>query len=629
MKSSWLRTGGRVVAATLLTAMVALQAAPAAAAPWDGTRRQFADARFDRIWTRTDSSAVRSGRTWYWGPNPWFDYAEFLRQGENGLRTVQYFDKARMEINNPNDRSGANEGVTNGLLVKELISGRLQLGNDPYDVEQRAGADVPVAGNPRDANDVAPGYASFAGVATVDNGYRDPQRLGERISVTIDRSGNLGVRPELARPETEIVQYNSITGHNIPRVFWDFLNLQGPIVANGRVQNGPVVEWIFAMGLPISDAYWTRAQIGNQTTDVLVQLFERRVLTYVPSNPDGYKVEMGNVGQHYFQWRYPHLGQPWVGPEPVTPLLFASDRDTGGDHWELYMYNQSISNRITSNAEETVAFSWRRSWDPGQMRLLVDSRRAKPEYRQIYEFDPPAFYDGDKAWNAGVRRISYSDGTQPPPDLYPGWLPFGVANDYNPSYSPDGTKIAFVSDRIGNGSQELMIVPATGYGPTQLTNNGCVNETPTWSPDGRRLYWASNCDGDFDIYSAAIRYLNDSIYGISAELTDVRNLTNNNSNDRFARLSPDGRWIAFSSDRESGQWDLFMVNAGDGSGERRLTGSSGNDEAPTWSPDGTMIAFASDRDGDYEIYQMNLNSIGNETRLTDNNWQDRWPLWAQ
>lgn len=624
MLREMLRRRGAALAASLLLGAMAIAAAPVGAAPFDGTRTGFADQRFSNVWTRTDSEGVRGGRSWYWGPGAWFDYAEFYRQGENGLRTVQYFDKARMEINNPADRSGANQGVTNGLLVKELVSGRLQLGNDPWDSDSRAPADVPVAGNPRNANAISPGYSSFAGVATLDNGYRDSQRLGERIATSIDRGGNLGIRSEMALPETEIVQYNSVTGHNIPRVFWDFMGLRGRIVENGRVTTGPVVDWLFAMGLPITDAYWTRAQVGAEEKDVLVQLFERRVLTYVPSNPEGYKVEMGNVGQHYFQWRYPHLGTPWAAPDPQPALLYASNVSTGS-YWEIYLYRQTGSVQLTQNNQESVTFSWRRSWDPTQTRLLIDSRRTNAQYRQIYELDPAVVYGGEYKPNADVRRLSYSDGTQPPPNgPWPGYLPNGTSNDYNASYSPDGTKIIFVSDRVGG--QELFIMNQTGNSPTQITGQGCVNETPTWSPDGRRIYWASNCDGDFDLYRADVAYNYDSSYSVDARLVNVVNLTNNTTDDRFSRVSPDGKRIAYSRVVD-GQWEIYTIGT-DGSGEARLTTNGANDDAPTWSADGRTLAFASDRDGDYEIYTMDTQG-GNVAQVTFNTAQDRWPLWAQ
>lgn len=615
MSRKWIRHSGAALATALLTGVVALAAMPTSAAPFDGNRTGFADERFAQVWGRTDNEAVRSGRTWYWGPGPWFDYAEFYRQGDQGLRTVQYFDKARMELNNPRERSGPSQGVTNGLLVKELVSGRLQLGNDPFDTDQRQAAEVPVAGNPRADNPGAPGYSSFAGVATIDNGYRDPQRIGQRVEASIDRGGNIGLRPDLALPETEIVQYNSVTGHNIPRVFWDFLGQQGPIY-EGRVTRGPVVDWLFAMGLPITDPYWTRARIGASEQDVLVQLFERRVLTYVPSNPAGYKVEMGNVGQHYFQWRYPHLGTPWAAPEPRSFLLYASNLDTGR-HWELYRYDGGgQSRRITFNNEETVAFSWRRSWDPGQQSLLVDSRRQNAAFRKLYEFGIVTVYDGDKAWNAQVREV-----------LNNSYLPNPAPNDYNASYSPDGTKMVFVSDR--NGGQELYLTamgPMVGQNPIQLTSQGCVNETPTWSPDGRRLYWASNCDGDFELYRADLAYGGDSQFYAEARLTNVTNLTNNSVDDRFARVSPDGRRIAYSSMNGS-QWELAIRDLVNQSSYFLVT-SPGNDEAPTWSPDGRALAYASDVDGDYEIYTVNLDG-SNATQITFNAAQDRWPLWAQ
>src|SRR4051794_27859095 len=84
-----------------------------------GGGAQFADEGCNQVWTGPAAQSVRGGRPGHWGPQRWFDYAEFYRQGANGLRSVQYFDKARMEVNNPGDRS-VQDGVTNGLLVVEL-----------------------------------------------------------------------------------------------------------------------------------------------------------------------------------------------------------------------------------------------------------------------------------------------------------------------------------------------------------------------------------------------------------------------------------------------------------------------------------------------------------------------------
>jgi hypothetical protein len=66
-------------------------------------------------------------------------------------------------------------------------------------------------------------------------------------------------------------------------------------------------NWLYVLGHPISEPYWIRARIGGAEQWVLVQAFERRLLTYNPANPAGWQVELGNVGRHYYEWRY---GQP-------------------------------------------------------------------------------------------------------------------------------------------------------------------------------------------------------------------------------------------------------------------------------------------------------------------------------
>lgn len=636
MKQSiaWARRCARAAGLLAGLALLPFASMPAAAAPFDGGRAQFADTAFGTVWSRTDAQQVRGGRTWYWGPQPWYDYAEFYRQGQNGLRTVQYFDKARMEINNPSERSFQG-GATNGLLVVELVSGHLKKGNDPYDYDSRPAADVPVAGNPKADNPNSPTYATFASLATFDNnGYRDANRLGQRVSAWLDRAGNLSARADLAEahPESTIAQYNSMTGHNIPQVFWDFMSAQGPVLENGAVQTRPVVDWLFALGLPITDAYWTRAKIGAAEKDVLVQLFERRVLTYVPDNPAGYKVEMGNVGQHYFQWRYPHLGQPWAAPDPQPVPLYASNGNNVGEnhapHWEIY-YWKLVGGvvRLTDSTAESVPFSLRRSWEPAQTRVLGDSRRGDGEHRQIYEFNFPYLYQFQPPFGEpSARRLTYSDGALPPPgsNLYAHTL--NQANDYNPSISPDGTKIVFVSDRDGVPQLYLMDANGTSF-PQRLTFDGCLAQVPTWSPDGRTLFWERQCTGGtFALMRANLQYVEDSWSWVNANLIDLRELTDQTSDNRYPRVSPDGKTLAFTSYRD-GNAEIYLIDV-NGGGLRRLTNADGADEAPTWNASGSQLAFASNRGGDYEIYVVNFDG-GGYTQLTDNGVGDQWPLWAQ
>ena len=114
------------------------------------------------------------------------------------------------------------------------------------------------------------------------------------------------VRPMVgpARPETRIAHFVAATGHNIPRIFWEYLTASGVVYDNGMYRAGRIMDWVTVVGYPISEAYWVRVRVGGVERDVLVQLFERRVLTYTPDEQPMWRVQMGNVGQHYYIWRY-------------------------------------------------------------------------------------------------------------------------------------------------------------------------------------------------------------------------------------------------------------------------------------------------------------------------------------
>ena len=90
--------------------------------------------------------------------------------------------------------------------------------------------------------------------------------------------------------------------------------------------------------------------------------------------------------------------------------------------------------------------------------------------------------------------------------------------------------------------------------------------------------------------------------------------------------SPDGRRIAFTSDRDSENGNVYVMNA-DGSGVEQLTDNEYGDWVPTWSPDGRRIAYVSRRDWDYEIYVMNADGTA-VVQLTDNEYYDGVTAWS-
>ncbi len=265
----------------------------------------FADPVFGRVWTRTDGPVATGQvtRSWVWGPGSWAAGQEPYSEAPGGARLVQYFDKGRMEINDPTADRTAPGYVTSGLLVVELVSGVLQLGANS--TRHMAPSTEPVAGDPRPVNPDAPDYAAFAALASLNGDHEAADRTGKSVDATLTRTGGVGHNAAVGA-HSKVGTFNNVPGlrHNIPDVFWTFLNSRGPVLEGAGPSDGPLLDWMFSVGYPITEPYWIQARVAGEPRDLLVQLFQRRVLTYDPAGPAGWQVQMGNVGQHYYHWRY-------------------------------------------------------------------------------------------------------------------------------------------------------------------------------------------------------------------------------------------------------------------------------------------------------------------------------------
>jgi hypothetical protein len=309
----------------IVAPMLTLFASPATAAP--NMASNFGDPAFEQVWSHTDKPVQDKAvdRSWMWGPEPFYTTYEAYAEGPGKQHLVTYFDKSRMEINNPNGDRNSEWFVTNGLLVVEMISGKIQTGNNTF--AQASPANIPVAGDASTSLN-APTYASLSRVASLKGDGRAPNRTGQSIREGLGRTGNVGIVDSLSGFARYGV-YEPTLGHNIPDVFWSFLNQKGITYKNGKyLPEDEVIDWLFAMGYPITEPYWIEIKAAGQTRWVLMQAFQRRILTYSPHNPDGWKVEMGNVGRTYYDWRYNQAGTQPTATATAAPAPTSTPTST-------------------------------------------------------------------------------------------------------------------------------------------------------------------------------------------------------------------------------------------------------------------------------------------------------------
>ena len=188
------------------------------------------------------------------------------------------------------------------------------------------------------------------------------------------------------------------------------------------------------------------------------------------------------------------------------------------------------------------------------------------------------------------------------------------ADDRQPSWSPDGRQIAFVSDRDGN--REIYTMDADGSGPVNLTQDPGDDTQPSWSPDGGRIAFVSQ--RNLDALAPT------EIYVMNADGTNQLLLTRNEAEDAQPSWSPNGQKIVFSTNRD-GNYEIYVMSA-DGTSPVNLTLDPGDDIEPSWSPDGKYVAFSSNRSGVWEIYLLEV-AGGQVHKLVETFSNAQWPTW--
>ena len=197
----------------------------------------------------------------------------------------------------------------------------------------------------------------------------------------------------------------------------------------------------------------------------------------------------------------------------------------------------------------------------------------------------------------------------------------GPGDDVTPVWAPDGRHVVFASTR--GGDEDVWIVHADGTGLRNLTSHPGSDSHPSWSPDGRQIVFCST-RGDGE---------NDDIYVASVDGSGIRRLTDNGLDwDTFPSFSPDGHQILFRRLMRTRRAEGTLANSEvmvmnrDGTGAVNLSQHVWFDGWPSWSPDGRRIAFASNRSDAYQIYVMNADGSG-VARVVDSPYTDVRPQW--
>ena len=329
--------------------------------------------------------------------------------------------------------------------------------------------------------------------------------------------------------------------------------------------------------------------------------------------------------------------QPAYSPDG-SYIAFRSERKPKG----IY-----VMEGTSENVRRVSDIGYNPSWSPAGTELVVSMDAfTLPTTRSLI---PSALWVIEVATGA-KRLLTEGDAVQP-------------------NWSPNGHRIAYWGLQPGGGQRDIWTVPAKGGPAVAVTNDSAFDWNPTWSPDGRYLYFASDRGGSMNFWRVAFDEQSGAVKGPPETVTTPSVYSQHLSFSRDGRqmayvqrsetqnlhriafdpgsgktsgtseaiiqgteyvtepdMSPNGEWLVYSSQGEK-QEDIFLAKP-DGSGRRKLTNDSANDRCPRWAPDGNRIAFYSDRSGRYEIWTINADGAGlRQLTFTTGN-SSVYPIWS-
>jgi Tol biopolymer transport system component/predicted Ser/Thr protein kinase len=325
--------------------------------------------------------------------------------------------------------------------------------------------------------------------------------------------------------------------------------------------------------------------------------------------------------------------QPSFSPNGEL-IAFRSERDGGG----IFLMGST-----GESVRRLTDFGYNPAWSPDGKKVLFATESVEHPYSRGTT---------SQLWTADVEGGE----TQ---KIYDG-------DAVQPRWSPNGKWIAYWGLPRGTGQRVIWIISASGGNPVMITKDNYINWSPTWSADGKYLYFSSSRGGSMNLWKVKINEGSGEILSglepvitpslfcamarisrdgkkiiyVSAEtraniykvnfdpngekVTDLPvPVTQGSKQYHFPDISPDNKWIAVSS---AGQQEDIYIMRTDGSGILKLTNDIFKDRNPQWSPDGKSLIFFSDRTGKYEIWKINTDG-SNLRQLTNTNDVTSHPIW--
>jgi TolB protein len=421
-----------------------------------------------------------------------------------------------------------------------------------------------------------------------------PPAAQQPSEVALVITGDPGTPPRFAVPDfVALSPEGAEAAKTIAQVLWDDLNFEkefymlprdtySSVPAVKRAEDVPFAAWR-ELGADAVVFGTVQQQGGKSTVQIRLMNVRSRQTVFAKeyfnaSNPRAYAHTIADEI---------HQQQRGLRGVARTKLAFVSDRN-----------RDSLSNTIEKREVKEIYVA---DYDGENQRRITVSRQLN--------LTP--------SWSADGRAIAYTT-FRPLPDIvisfiYQGLLQNptkGVGTNYVPVFSPDGTRIAFMSGRDGN--PEIYAINVDGSNLRRLTNHPAGDGTPTWSPNSAQIAFVSDRTGTPQIYL------------MGADGSNVRRITMNESWADQPTWSTSVNEIAYAGRTGSG-YDIKIYDVASGQA-RQITFGEGSNERPAFAPNGRHLAFASTRSGGTQIFTVGRD--GKDLRQITRTGNNQMPAWS-